>query len=443
MLADELFCPSAPGPRRLTPWRRLQLAVTRSIESWPPAVFEEPFYRPPLPGAPLFVMDPVAIHEVLVHQAETFVHGALWRRITRPIWGRGLAVSEGAEWARQRRLAAPAFRPAEMKQFGPVASRAAERLLKRWRLQGPEVVQDVYEGALLWAFDAFVDSFFSPGKAEGLERNELLAHLRGLLKQAGTMRLSYFLAPDAHHDGRPSPAAANLTAFRQGVRRLICASLENGGSNLTRSLTTDPDLLEDNVSGYLAAGHDTSAVSLAWAVFLASSDLSIAAALRAEAKSVIGEGPLQPEHVEQLVSTRQVICEALRLYPPAYMMTRVCTGDARLGPHVLKSGDRVVIPTYALHRHRRWWTEPDAFKPSRFAPSASPPDRHLYMPFGAGPRICIGAAFAITELTAALATLFRSARFELAGEPPWPITDLSLRPLGGLPMKITIDGEVP
>jgi cytochrome P450 len=108
-----------------------------------------------------------------------------------------------------------------------------------------------------------------------------------------------------------------------------------------------------------------------------------------------------------------------------------------VGGHRFRPGDKALIPVYALHRHRRWWSDPDVFDPDRFAPDRPLPDRHLYMPFGAGGRVCLGAAFAMTELVVMLATLMRGATFTIdPNHRVWPGTAMEMLPRGGLPMRI-------
>ncbi|MDQ2803454.1 MAG: cytochrome P450, partial [Pseudomonadota bacterium] len=120
-------------------------------------------------------------------------------------------------------------------------------------------------------------------------------------------------------------------------------------------------------------------------------------------------------NLQHLVRTRAFVDEALRLYPPAFLIVREAIGADEIAGHEVAPGTVVSISPWVLHRHRRRWTDPDSFDPSRFAPGATPPDRYAYMPFGAGPRICVGAQFALTEAVLVLARLLRRVRLGLLG----------------------------
>ena len=136
--------------------------------------------------------------------------------------------------------------------------------------------------------------------------------------------------------------------------------------------------------------------------------------------------------------TRAVLKEAMRLYPPAPIMTRLAAQDMTLGPATIKAGTLIVVPIFAVHRHRRLWDDPERFEPLRFAPEREAKlARTQFMPFGFGPRTCIGGTFAMMEATAILATLVRRARFEWDGvHAPEPISRVTLRPKGGMPLHV-------
>jgi cytochrome P450 len=426
----------------------LRLSLRNSIEAWPRAVYEERVYKPPVPGLPLLVMDPALIRTVFVEQSDCFTQGDLFRRMLGPIWGRGLATAEGPDWRWQRRAAAPAFRPAALTALTPRMRAAAEAALERWGQAGGGAVHDVAEETARITFDIILDTMLSGG--EDLDRSTARGRIQTFVEQLRPVRASYYFAPDRFHRGRQDGETAEARALRTDVQRMIqrrrgapprgdLIDLLMNAADPETGRTMDDETLRDNLLGFIVAGHGTSAVALAWALYLVSEHPPTAERIRAEAAEVTGGRPIETGHVERLVFTRQVVQEAMRLYPPAHSLIRVCARKTQVGEFTLRPGNRIVIPVYALHRHRLWWRDPDIFDPDRFAPSQATPDRHLYMPFGAGPRICIGAAFAMIELVVLLATLVRHASFSLVpGHPVWPLAGLALTPRNGLPMHVRV-----
>jgi cytochrome P450 len=218
------------------------------------------------------------------------------------------------------------------------------------------------------------------------------------------------------------------------MRRLVAARDPETGRAM------DEEQLIDNLLTFYLAGHETTATALTWTLYLLARSPQWSARLEEEIERVTGGEPLAGEHVERLVLTHQVIKESMRLYPPVPLMTRQAVADARLGEHAVRAGASVVMPIYAIHRHAKRWEDPDAFDPTRFAPDreAAIP-RYQYMPFGAGPRICIGMGFAMLEATAMLATLLRGADFApVPGREPAPVARVTLVPGGGMPLEVRL-----
>jgi cytochrome P450 len=196
------------------------------------------------------------------------------------------------------------------------------------------------------------------------------------------------------------------------------------------------ELLIDNLLTFLMAGHETTAKALTWALYLLAQTPYWQDQILEEVVKVAGDGPLDSNHIDKLSITAQVLKETMRLYPPAPIMSRQATVDIELGGLPIKAGTQIIIPIYAIHRHRRHWSDPDRFEPTRFAPeNEAKISRYQYMPFGAGPRICIGMAFALIEGVALLGTLVRAARFEtVPGHAPEPVSRVTLRAAGGMPL---------
>ena len=200
------------------------------------------------------------------------------------------------------------------------------------------------------------------------------------------------------------------------------------------------ELLLDSLLTFMMVGHETTAKALTWSLYLLSESEDWAERLREEIETVAGNEPIGPEHIDRLQLTQQVVKEALRLYPPVPSITRQAATDLELGGQHIAAGTLINIPIFVLHRHRSIWRDPDCFDPDRFAPEAEAKiARTQFMPFGAGPRTCIGSAFAMIEATAVLATLIRGARFRLkAAHVPIPVSRVSLAPKGGMPMRVEV-----
>jgi unspecific monooxygenase len=173
--------------------------------------------------------------------------------------------------------------------------------------------------------------------------------------------------------------------------------------------------LGDEVATMILAGHETTATALFWALYLLALDPAVQEQVAAEAKDI---GIAGTPEIERLKFTRAVLDETMRLYPPAYLIARAARGDDTISGMPVKPKDVVLIAPWLLHRHEKLWRDPNAFMPQRFLPPSPPPERFAYLPFGAGPRICIGAHFALVEATLALAKLVGTFRIDLADKAP-------------------------
>lgn len=442
------FRPPAPFPSPETKTNlALVLRTFRSqIEGLPREVFEEDAWKPPLPGMPLFIMSPDAIQTVLLTEAEHYPHGALFERIMRPVWGKGLLLSRGEAWQTQRRASAPAFRAGDVAKLAPFFVQATRAALDRWA-ERPDGRIDAFEEMKRIAFDVIVDTMLSG--AEVFDRETIRQSAKNFFADINRMRLSYFFRQDAYHERRPQTASRHRGPLVAHIARLVATrrtSAPRGdlidflmaARDTETGLGLSDEQLADNLLGFILAGHETTAVALTWTLYLVAAHPSTRDRLTAEAAAVLGAGDVTPETLPKLAFVRQVISEAMRLYPPAFLLTRVSTRDTELAGHQVKAGQRVNIPIYAIHRRASVWNDPHAFDPDRFGPGREPPSRYAYMPFGAGPRICIGGAFAMAEAVTVLTTLVRSAQFE---PPPreivWPQTGMALHPRNGMPMVTT------
>lgn len=354
-----------------------------------------------------------------------------------------MLVAEGEDWRRQRKAAAPTFQPRNMDALAPVMQAAAERASQRIRTAGPRAV-DMLEEMVTATFEVIGDVTFSGDK--GVDRDSALAAMEAYGAAAGKMSILDVLgAPE----WVPRPNRMQDAPQLEAMKSLADESIERRRG---RCPAGAPDLLDllmdaeaegfsqkdirDNLLAFIIAGHETTALTLAWAFYLLGFDPMAQERAAEEARAVLGERTCTPEDLSSLPFCRAVIDETLRLYPPAAFLSRVALEpDVLCGNQVL-AGDRVTIPIYAIHRHSLYWDDPDQFRPERFL-DGSPVDRYLYLPFGDGPRICIGVRFALQEAMIVLATLLARFRFAaVPGKIPIPTLVITLRPEGGVWMTV-------
>jgi cytochrome P450 len=203
----------------------------------------------------------------------------------------------------------------------------------------------------------------------------------------------------------------------------------------------DEEQLVDNLLTFYLAGHETTAKALTWTLYLLARSPEWTEKLMGEIRDVTAGAPVEAPHVERLALVQQVLKESMRLYPPVPIMSRQAVAATTLEKLEVEPGMSILMPIYAIHRHARRWTEPDAFDPTRFAPeNESRIARYQYMPFGAGPRVCIGMSFAMMEAAAILATLLQHARFDaVPGADPVPVARVTLIPRGGMRLRVTLN----
>jgi cytochrome P450 len=210
-------------------------------------------------------------------------------------------------------------------------------------------------------------------------------------------------------------------------------------------VTADPETgqymteaeVKDNVMTFIFGGQETTSSAMTWVIYLLSQSSEWRERVLAEAEKL--EGYSAQTAVEGLVQTRAVVEESLRLYPPIIGLTRTATRRTELAGRTIERGTMVIISPYVVHRHRLLWPDPDLFDPTRFLGDAARTiRRYTYLPFGVGPRMCLGAAFAVQEATMVAATLMREFAFELVpNQAVWPVIDFTMRPRNGLRMRIT------
>jgi cytochrome P450 len=457
--APPLYPPTVQAPPRPLPLRRFLLTFVRNpLSSLPRPVYEEPIVvHDNGRYVVAWVTDPALTEQVLLHDGAHFPKTPLEKRVFERTLGDGILTSESASWRWQRRTAAPLFRPADLTGLVPAMTAAGEEQVARWRKSPAGAVQAIDRDMTETTFRVISATMFA-GSADA----EAAAILRSADQALATiswdiaavmMRAPTWLWYPGKYKRRRS-ARALRDAVGAILARRRAAGLEGEDLLARMARAQDPETgapmsekqLIDNLVTFLAAGHETTAKALTWTLYLLARAPEWQERVLAEVGAVVGSEAVDAQHLERLPVTRAVLREAMRLYPPAPVMTRLAAQDMTLGPATVKAGTLIVIPIFAVHRHRKLWEDPDRFDPERFSPeNEARLARTQFMPFGFGPRTCIGSTFAMMEATALLAVLVRGARFEWDGvHAPEPISRVTLRPRGGMPLKVwPRDGSAP
>jgi len=416
----------------------------------PQAVYEQDFVRLGGSTPVAWVTEPNLIKAVLLDQRDKFQKLAQIR-ILGPLLGKGILTSEGADWKWQRQSSAPMFRHQELMTFVPGFVRATQHLIEKWRRQPSGSTHEIERDMTRVTFDVISATLLPTADAT---IGPAIEGSAGLFQKAGSWAQLYAIANAPKWLPRPGRKAqreairmlrssvAAMLREREGapsrddlMHRLMQAKNPETGAPMNE------DQLIDNLLTFYLAGHETTAKALTWTLYILARSPEWTTALKDEVARVTGGNALTAQHIDKLSLTQQVIKESMRLFPPVPIMSRQAVADTSLGGHQITAGTSIVIPIYALHRHKKRWSNPELFDPMRFAPEKEAAiSRYQYMPFGAGPRICIGMAFAMIEATAMLATMLQAARFEFAGQQdPWPIARVTLLPKGGMPIKVWLD----
>jgi len=436
---------------RMTFRQFLRVIRDNALAAHPPEHFSEDIIVRRLLWRRTFIInEPGAVRHVLLDNAGNYVKSELSRRLLEPGIGRGLLTSEGETWRRHRRIMAPAFDYRSILGYAPIITEVAQGLLAKWDALPDSTEVDVSAAMMHATLHIISRAMFSSDSDEIVDVVE-----RGVRQYQTTVRprlldllrvpelLTRLLSP-RHTTGifdEFDQSVDRLLTARGGqpdaepkdlLARLIAARDSETGGGMTAKE------VRDQVVTIFMAGHETTAQALAWTWYLLSQHPAAEAKLHDELTTVLAGRMPGQEDLADLRYTRMVIEESMRLYPPAHTLAREpITRDEVLG-HRIPAGALVLIVPWLLHRNPLLWDNPDRFEPERFsAERASARPRFAYIPFGAGPRICIGAAFAMTEAMLILATI--AQRYRLHLKPDHPVEPqglITLRPRYGLRMTL-------
>ncbi len=448
----------SPPPRPYPAPLFLYHFLRNPLRCLPRSVYEEPIV-PYRVGAlrTAWVTDPDLTETVFLGRHAVFPKPPLEQRVFSDPLGQSILTSQGDDWRWQRHAVSGLFRHEDILGYVPDMTLAAENLLARWRAAGQSTLRPIDRDMTQATYEAISRTLFG-GRAMP-EAAAIQAAVDGYLN-ATSWEIAAALAGMPAGGWHPARSRLRRTsgAMRAAVEALLDRWQTEGGTRgdhlLGRLLAAEEpgigggisrERLVNNLLTFLNAGHETTGKALIWTLFILAQEPVWQARLREEASAVAGRDPIEGRHVEALTLTRQVFEEAMRLYAPAPVLTRLATEDCELGGVRLKAGSVIFIPIWAVHRHRNLWPESGKFRPERFAPDARKAIRRTqYMPFGFGPRICIGTMFSRVEGVAMLATLLRGARFDWpGGPPPEPLGRVTLWPRGGMTLRVTLLGDRP
>lgn len=415
------------------------------LEGFGPLAYKQPIVSLPTFGYKTHVIsDPEGMNAVLVKEADKFTKTAIDHRILGPATKEGLLSVHGEQWKRQRRGVAPMFRKRHMADLAPIITRSIEAFMI-----GLEQQADVELNAAMadLTFDVLAKALL--GDPQGLDKVRLRTATRKVVTSAGTLRPDDLL-PLPRWVPRPMMPGGRraLKRLKRAADQLVASrDPDNPGDDLVGLLISarDPQTGQalsdterrDNLIGFFIAGHETTALTLTWALYLVAMHPLSAQRIREEVKAHCAAKAVTYDVLEQLTFTRAVIDETMRLFPPAPILNRGCREDTHILGRDIKAGDHLILNNYIMHRVERLWDDPLAFDPDRFVRDPTLKAKGApFMPFGAGPRICVGAAFAVMEAMMALATLVREYDIIVPKDCfPRPLMTVTLRPEGGIPAQ--------
>ena len=398
----------------------------------------------------LVINQPQGIRHILLDNAANYTKSEVGRRILEPALGRGLLTSEGETWRRHRRIMAPAFDPRSIAGYAPIMTQVTQALLAEWDAFAEPREADVAAAMMHTTLHIISRAMFSSdsdGIVDVVEADVNLYQSKVRPTLADFLHLPRWLARLI----APFPTSGIFDEFDIKVDKLLTErgrAPEAEPKDLLARLISARDAetgggmtakeVRDQVVTIFMAGHETTAQALSWTFYLLSQHPDVERKLHDELATVLAGHTPRYEDLGELRYTRMVIEELMRLFPPAHIMGRQPVSDDEVLGHRIPAGSTVLILPWLLHRKPALWENPDCFDPERFAPErAALRPRYAYIPFGAGPRICIGASFAMAEAMVILAIV--AQRYRLRLKPGFPVEPqglITLRPRYGLRMSL-------
>lgn len=397
------------------------------------------------------VQGPEAMKQVFLDNSGNYPKSEVMIRMLRPAVGRSLFTAEGADWRWQRRAIAPVFSARNVTALAPFMTETADRVAARLAHgSGPK---PIVEAMLSATFDVICDVALS-GR-DHFDSEAYGAAITQYFLTIGRASLLDFLKLPPWFP-RPSELAG-ARAVRV-MHRMVSAAIEArriSGPGPTEDLldhmmhardaetgrSMSPRSLLHNMQFFIVAGHETTALAISWALLMLAHDQQAQDRAAEEALARLGDRSARASDAAALPLVDSILQESMRLYPPVGLLARnVLQPDQIYGRDILP-GETVFLNIYALHRHQLYWEAPEFFRADRFlAANSTGRDKYLHLPFGAGPRICVGANFAMMQAGIILATLLARFRFEPGGPLPSPVMHMTVRPEPDVLLQVTTRG---
>ena len=391
---------------------------------------------------------PQHVEQILLGRSGDFVKG-MTSRATPELFGNGLLTSDGEFWRRQRKLSNPAFHRESIVRYSAVTVEEAVRMLDSWRCGE---ARNIHNDMMNVTLRIVLRSLFGSEHGEGMRVMEPALESIMLSTSGMTTMLRHLgIRTLAHRRYLRAVKQIDDVVYELIARgrQKLARNLARGDSRadgpkdfLTLLLEARDDdgnamsdqQLRDEVITLLLAGHETTALALSWAWYLLAQNPEAERRLHQELDAVLGSRLPNAGDLPRLVYTERVIREVLRLYPPAWRIFRMTQTEIKIGDYVLPAGSNIVLVQWVTQRDPRWFVNPDKFEPDRWTEDAARKlPRFAYFPFGGGPRVCIGAGFAMMEATLLLAAIAQRYRIRLrAGERVEPFASITLRPRKGI-----------
>jgi cytochrome P450 len=446
-----------PYPKRhkkeINPFQALYYARNDLLSIWDEDAFSTEFMSQKILKQHVFVANsPDIIRYVLIENKDNYERKSpQMKRALEPLLGDGLFISDGKTWSSRRRIQTPLFDNAHIQMYSKTMVSTIVETADNWKTQGDGVKIEVHTEMAKLAAEIIARTLF--GEKLGTENSGAVvgafADYQSIVKQ---MALSNFLGLP---DWMPNVNAKIGKAKRAGQTihnavDAIIALAEKGGHEGTmvaelikaNQLEGDIDLMtrqqiRNEIIVLFMAGHETTANVLAWTWYLISQSPDVEQKLHRELDEVLGGREPVYADVDKLEYTRAILDETMRLYPPVPILSRQALKDDEIRGKKIPAGSLMLVVPWLIQRHKKFWKDPDCFIPERFMPSAKKPKKFTYLPFSAGPRVCIGKSFGITESVLAVAII--AQRFRLTLPKDADVTHecrLTLRPKGKLPMTL-------